>query len=80
VARLIREHGGIFTSPSAPELAAVWRERAPDYILEDGEVLGATITATGGTPKSFRVHGLEYGVVRRFPIARGVDWTLAGRR
>jgi hypothetical protein len=26
------------------------------------------------------LHGLEYGVLRRFPIARGVDWTLAGRR
>jgi hypothetical protein len=80
VARLIREHGGIFTSPANPELAALWRERAPDYILEDGDVINATVAATGGTPESFRVHGIEYGVVRRFPIARGVDWTLAGRR
>ncbi len=80
VARLIRERGDVFTSPSDPELAALWRERAPDYILEDGEVLDATIAATKGTPESFQVHGLEYGVVRRFPIARGVAWTLAGRR
>lgn len=80
VARLIGGRGGVFTAPSDPGLAALWRESAPDYILEDGEVLDAAVAATGGTPESFRVHGLEYGVVRRFPIARGVDWTLAGRR
>ena len=66
-------------APASPGLAALWRERAPDYILEDGDVIDATVAATGGTPESFRVHGIEYGVVRRFPIARGVDWTLAGR-
>jgi hypothetical protein len=80
VARRIRGHGGVFTSPANPEIADLWRERAPDYILEDGEVLAATIAATKGNPESFQVHGLEYGVVHRFPIARGVDWTLAGRR
>lgn len=80
VARRIRGHGGVFASPANPELADLWRERAPDYILEDGKVIDETVAATGGAPESFRVHGIEYGVIRRFPIARGIDWTLAGRR
>jgi len=78
VARLIRRRGGVFTSPADPELNLLWRERAPDYILEDRDVLHQTAAASG-TPERFRVHGLDYGVVRRFPIAHGVDWVLAGR-
>jgi len=80
VARLIRRHGGAFTSPADPELAQLWRERAPDYILEDRDVLYGAAAATGGAPESFQVHGLEYGVIRRFRIGRGMDWVLAGRR
>lgn len=79
VARLIRAHGGAFSSPADPELASVWRERAPGYILEDRDVLYAIAAGQGGTPGSFRVHGLEYRVVRRFPIGRGMDWVLAER-
>ncbi len=80
VAQLIRARGANFTLPSDPGLASVWRERAPGYILEDGDVIDAILAATGGTPESFNVHGLPYRVVRRFPIGRGVDWVLAGRR
>jgi hypothetical protein len=78
VARLIRRRGGVFTSPADPELELLWRERAPDYILEDRDVLQQTAVASG-TLERFRVHGLDYGVVRRFRIAHGVDWVLAGR-
>jgi hypothetical protein len=80
VARLIGLHGGTFNSPADPELAPLWRERAPDYILEDRDVLFGAIAAMGGAPESFRVHGLESRVVRRFRIGRGMDWVLAGRR
>jgi len=79
VARLIRDHGGAFDSPADPELAAVWRKRAPDYILEDRDVLYAIAAGQGGNPERFRVHGLEYRVVRRFRIGRGMDWVLAER-
>jgi hypothetical protein len=80
VARLIRRHRGAFISPADPELAAAWRKRAPDYILEDRDVLYGIAAAQGGTPRDFRVHGLEYRMVRRFPIGRGMDWVLAERR
>ncbi|HEV2855739.1 MAG TPA: hypothetical protein VHC97_23330 [Thermoanaerobaculia bacterium] len=79
VARLIRRRGGMFNSPIDPELAEIWRERAPDYILEDRDVLYGAAASVGGTPESFRVHGFEYRVIRRFRIARGMDWVLAGR-
>jgi len=80
VARLIRRRGGTFASPADPELADLWRERAPEYVLEDGDVLYGTAAAVGGTPARFKIHGIEYGVVHRFRIARGIDWILAARR
>lgn len=80
VARLIRQRGGAFASPADPELADLWRELAPDYILEDRDILYRTAAAVGGTPASFKVHGIEYGVVRPFRIAHGIDWILAARR
>jgi hypothetical protein len=79
VARLIRDHGGPFDSPADPELAAVWRRRAPGYILEDRDVLYSIAAGQDGNPERFRVHGFEYRVVRRFRIGRGMDWVLAER-
>lgn len=80
VARLIRQRGGTFASPADPELADLWRERAPEYVLEDGDVLYAMAAAVGGTPARFKIQGIEYGVIRRFRIAHGIDWVLAARR
>jgi hypothetical protein len=80
VARLIRRRGGPFDDPGDPALAALWRQRAPDYLLEEGDLvnrLGGGRTSGGGG--GLRIHGLDYRVVRRFPIARGVEWVLAGR-
>ena len=83
VARLIRRRGGPFDDPGDPDLAALWRQRAPDYLLEEGDLvnrlgrLGGGRTSGGGG--GLRIHGMDYQVVRRFPIARGVEWVLAGR-
>lgn len=78
VARRVARHGGRFDDPSDAALADLWRARAPDYILEDGPVLNDIISAVGGTRDSFRIHGLEYQVVQRFPIGRQAEWVLAG--
>jgi hypothetical protein len=80
VARRVRLEGGApFETPSAPALADLWRERRPDFLVEDRDVLHAIAAAAGGTPRCFRVHGLAYGELRRFPIGDRVEWALAGR-
>ncbi|HEV7519266.1 MAG TPA: hypothetical protein VGR07_23500, partial [Thermoanaerobaculia bacterium] len=79
VARLIRQRGGPFDDPNDPALAALWRQRAPDYLLEEGDLVNRLGATTSGGRGVLNVHGLVYRVVRRFPIARGVEWVLAGR-
>lgn len=81
VARLIRRRGGrVFESPDAAPLADLWRRRAPDFLLEDREVLFLIASGTGGVPSRFAIHGMEYRVVRKFPIGRGAEWFLAQRK
>lgn len=79
VARLVARHGGRFDSPTDPALAAVWRARSPDYLLEDGVVLDQIVAAAGGGSRRFSIHGIPYRVVDRFPIGCEVDWVLAER-
>lgn len=80
VARRVRRHGGVpFETPGDPALADLWRERSPAFLMEDRDVLHAFAAAAGGTPRCFRIHGLAYGELRRFPIGDGVEWALAGR-
>ncbi len=74
VARLIRQRGGPFDDPNDPALDSLWRRRAPDYLLEEGDLMNR-LGGRGG----LRLHGMDYRVLRRFPIARGVEWVLAGR-
>jgi hypothetical protein len=79
VARLIHARGRMFELPSEPELAAFWRDRRPDYLLEDREVMGALARAAGGSLDGFTVHGLRYRAIHRFPIGAGAEWVLAER-
>ncbi len=79
VARLIRRRGREIDDPNDPALAALWRARRPDFLLEDGELIARIAAAAGGTPRRFTVQGSVYRTVGRFPIARGVDWVLAER-
>jgi hypothetical protein len=80
VARLIRRRGGPFDDPGDPALAALWRQRAPDYLLEEADLVNRLGGLGGlGGQGVLRLHGMDYRVVRRFPIARGVEWVLAGR-
>ena len=78
VAAAIAERGGGFDATD-PDLAALWRARAPDYILEDDDVMADIIAAAGGAPERFTVHGIAYGVLRDFPIGADARWVLAGR-
>jgi hypothetical protein len=82
VARMIRRRGGPFDDPNDPALAALWSQRAPAYLLEEADLvnrLGGLGAMTSGGRGELHVHGLVYRVIRRFPIARGVEWVLAGR-
>lgn len=78
VAALVAERGSGFDATDA-DLAALWVAHAPDYILEDEEVLEEIAAAAGGSPRHFVIHGIAYGVQRRFPIGTDTDWVLAGR-
>jgi hypothetical protein len=79
VARLVSAHGTHFEDPNHPALAAAWRARAPDYLLEDGPVIDKIAAAAGGTRANFTIHGATYRVVRAFRIGKDADWTLAER-
>ena len=82
VARLLRRHGGPFDDPNDPALATLWRQRAPDALLEEGDLV-ARLSGLGGATApgrgALRIHGLDYRVTRRFSIGRGVEWVLAER-
>jgi hypothetical protein len=79
VARLVRAGGRHFENPGDPALAALWKARAPDYLLEDGSVIDQIALAAKGTREGFTIHGITYRVVQTFPIGNGAEWTLAAR-
>ena len=78
VARLVARQGRRFDTPTDPALADLWRTRAPEYLLEDSPVMDYIISSAGGTRERFSIHGLEYRVIRRFPIGSDAEWVLAG--
>ncbi|HLB79388.1 MAG TPA: hypothetical protein VJJ77_02700, partial [Dongiaceae bacterium] len=80
VARRVRAAGKRFWSPADPGLADLWRDRRPDYLLEDSDVIDAIVAETGGSRDLFRIHGVAYRVVRSFPVGRRAEETLFGRR
>ena len=77
VARLVARQGRRFDLPTEQALAAVWRARAPDYLLEDGTVMDLIMARTGGAYQHFTIHGLAYRVVDKFAIGSDVQWVLA---
>jgi hypothetical protein len=79
VARLVARHGRRFDLPTEQGLAALWRARAPDYLLEDGSVMDLIMARTGGAYRRFAIHGLAYRVVDKFTIGTDVQWVLAQR-
>jgi hypothetical protein len=79
VARLVAKHGERFDMPTDPALETLWRARAPEYLLEDDSIMDAIIAKAGGVRERFAIHGMEYHVVRQFPIGEGVNWVLARR-
>jgi hypothetical protein len=76
VAATIRAHNRQFDDPRDAALETLWRERAPDYLLEDGNTIDKI---AGGNRASFRIHGFEYRVVKTFAIGKDAEWTLAER-
>lgn len=78
VGQLIHRYKRHFEDPHDPALAGLWRERAPEYLLEDGRVIDG-IAGRTGSRSSFSIHGLQYQVVKAFKIAEDTEWTLAQR-
>jgi len=79
VAHLIAARGAAFTDPTDSALAALWRRAAPRYVLEDEPVLEEIAREANGSATRFVLHGIEYRVVKRFPIGRHAVWALAAR-
>jgi hypothetical protein len=79
VARLVARHGRRFDLPTDEALAAVWRARAPEYLLEDGSVMDMIMARTGGNDRRFTIHGLAYRVLDKFTIGSDAQWVLAQR-
>jgi hypothetical protein len=79
VARLVARNGRRFDLPTERALAAVWRRRAPDYLLEDGSVMDLIVGRAGGARERFSIHGIAYRVVDKFAIGCDVKWVLAQR-
>jgi hypothetical protein len=80
VAHQVARHAGRFDTPLEPMLASLWQSRAPDYLLEDNQIMDYIISLSGGVRERFVIHGIEYRVVREFPIGRETTWVLAQRR
>ncbi len=79
VARLVARRGERFDTPTDSALEKVWRTRSPDYLLEDDDIMDAIIAKARGSRERFAIHGIEYHVVREFPIGCEVAWVLAER-
>ena len=79
VAHLVASAGHRFDTPNDEALAAVWRDRAPEYILEDGLIVDHIAALAGGTRQRFSVHGVEYRLIEQFPIGHDAQWVLARR-
>lgn len=79
VARLVARQGQAFESPDDPALAGVWRETAPECLLEDAEVTNR-LRERPLEPGPLSVHGFRYEEVRRFRLGDGAaTWVLACR-
>lgn len=79
VARAIRRRGRIFDDPRAPELAGPWRRAAPEWLVEDLDLLEERL-GPGESLDGFEIHGATYRVVRRYPIGDGRSfWALCRR-
>jgi arabinofuranosyltransferase len=79
VARLVSRRGQRFDTPTDPALEAVWRDRAPKYLLEDGIIMSCIISHANAANERFTIHGVEYRVLRAFPIGTETNWVLAER-
>jgi hypothetical protein len=79
VARAVARRGKAFEHPNDAELVAIWRARAPAWIIEDEGVLAEIARKAGGTLEGFTLNGSRFRAERRFRIAPGVDWVLARR-
>jgi hypothetical protein len=76
---LVARRGRRIDTPTDPALAALWRARTPDYLLEDGPMMDMIVCEAHGVRGRFSIHGIEYRVVEQFPIGCEVRWVLARR-
>lgn len=79
VARLIHESGKQFDDPHDPALAPLWAQYAPDYLLEDRDIMTRIAADAGGTLERFEVHGMIYSRMRAFPLGPDSSWILCRR-
>ena len=80
VARLVRSHGSDLGTPRSPLLAKLWHERAPDYVIEDLDIVLGWLEP-GETPQEFSIQGIPYHLAATFPLGDGTArWALVARQ
>lgn len=78
VALAIRDAGREFNNPRDAALAGLWAARDPDYVLEEQCILDLALSE-GESADRFALHGVTYGVVKRFVLGQGNTWVLCAR-
>jgi hypothetical protein len=76
IARLVRENKRTFDNPDDPAIYQAWREKSPDYLLEDLPRLKQVAGRVDGTIESFKIHGIEYRCIKTFTIGKDLEWAL----
>ncbi|NSW54709.1 MAG: DUF2029 domain-containing protein [Armatimonadetes bacterium] len=79
VARLIHDKGKQFDDPHDPALAPLWAQYAPDYLLEDQDIMERIAADAGGSLERFEVHGMTYSQMKTFPLGPDASWVLCRR-
>jgi hypothetical protein len=70
---------GVLTMAADPKFGAVWKQRRPDYLLEDDFIVRKIIDSVHGSESSFTIHDARFRVMKRFPIGKDVSWLLCER-
>lgn len=79
VARRISESGQRFDNPRIEPLRDIWQRRAPDYLLEDASLIEGLVRP-GESVDGFEIHGIVYGLERRFPLGTRDEYWMLCRR
>ncbi|QGJ70150.1 Hypothetical protein PBC10988_18440 [Planctomycetales bacterium 10988] len=79
VAQLINQEGHSFDNPRDEALEKLWKERSPEYLLEDDEQMLKVAWPKSTEIKHLTIHGMEYKILKKFPMNDNRSWILYER-